>query len=222
MNGLMTVLRKELKCFLGSDKSTFFLYALLSVIWSFMLLSDGAVSGSAVTERLWIVFFAVIVGANFSNAAFISERVSGTLEILITSGLSRSAILYGKMAFITLMTSAIGAACAALAFLWSALSAGLVLSYPLGACDVAAYIAVAYLNAAAGAYLSVRMGNPRFLHFINLFMIGAIVALYGAASAYFNAHPLTLAAVFLLTGGIFTFLAKREFEGERIIRPVVF
>jgi ABC-type Na+ efflux pump permease subunit len=229
MSNITTVLRKELKCFAGSDKGTFFLYALLSVIWSFALLSGTGTTGAASapsdpfgTDRLWLVFFSVIVTGNFSNTVFISERVTGTLEILITSGLPRSSVLYGKMAFVILMTSVIGAACAALAFLWSALPIGLDFPRPLGISDALAYLSVTYLSAAASAYLSVRMANPRFLHFVNLFMIGGIMAACVAAGAFFDAHPSIFIVAFLLAGGIFTLLAKREFEGERIIRPVIF
>jgi ABC-type Na+ efflux pump permease subunit len=227
MSNFTTILKKELKCFSASDKGTFVLYALLSALWSFALLSDGSGGSSDFdpygTDRLWLVFFSVIISANFSATVFISERVNGALEILITSGIPRSSILYGKMAFVTLMTSIFGAACVALALLWSALlPIGMKFSRSLDVYDIFIYLSVTCLNAAAAAYLSVRMANPRFLHFVNLLMIGAIVAIYGAISMYFDAHPLILAAIFLVIAAIFTFLAKREFEGERVTRPVIF
>ncbi|MDR0330798.1 MAG: ABC transporter permease subunit [Chitinispirillales bacterium] len=214
MTGLAAILQKELKNLVNSDKGTFAVYAVISVVWSFSLLFDGG--------GIWLVFFSVIIAANFSATVFISERVSGTLEVLITSGVSRDAVLFGKMFFVIAMTSAMGAVCAALAFLWRVLLPDAGAARPLGLADAALYLGATVLNAAASAYLSARMGNPRFLHFVNLFMTGAAVAVYGAISSNTAAHPLILAAAFLLMGLAFAVLARREFAGERIIRPVIF
>jgi len=171
----------------------------------------------------------VIVTANFSGTVFIAERVNGTLEVVITSGLSRDAVLFGKTAFIIAMTSIIGLFCGALAAVWAAVLPEIVDTETLPALNrtfavnaAALYLSATLLNAAMSAYLSVRMGNPRFLHFVNLFLTGALVAAYAAAAALFTVHPYALALTFLLTGVIFTLLARREFAGERIIRPVIF
>ena len=219
MYGLKTIIQKEFKNFTGSDRSTLLIYLVISVLWSFTLLSydSGGIDGG-----LWLVFFSVIVAANFSGTVFISERVSGTLEVLITSGLSRDAVLFGKMLFVIVMTSIIGILCAALAALWGAVIPGVELSRALGAYEAALYLSVTYLNVAASAYFSVRMGNPRFLHFVNLFMTGFLVGLYSAASGFADLRPSILVLAFLASGALFTFLARREFAGERIIRPIIF
>ncbi|MDR2578879.1 MAG: hypothetical protein LBC70_08775 [Chitinispirillales bacterium] len=219
MTGLRTVIQKETKCFLASDKSTFLIYAVISLIWSFALFSGGGEAGG-----IWLIFFSVIVAANFSSTVFISERVNGNLEVLITSGLSRDAALFGKMIFVVAMTSAIGLVCAVLAALWAAVLPGADMLPSAGDCAGGAllYLSATFLNAAASAYFSVRLGNPRFLHFINLFIIGAFVGVYSAASVFFTAHPLILVSVFLVAGMVFTLLARREFAGERIIRPIIF
>jgi len=218
MSNLTTILRKEIKSLTGSDRSTLIIYLLISVLWSFTLLTGENGAGG----RLWLVFFAVIAAANFSGAVFISERVSGTLEILITSGLSRDAVLFGKMLFVIVMTSIMGLLCAGLAMLWGAVIPGLELSRTLGVYEAALYLSVTYLNAAASAYFSVRMDNPRFLHFVNLFMTGILAASYHAASGFAELHPSIEVLAFFLAGALFTFLARREFAGERIIRPVIF
>ena len=87
--------------------------------------------------------------------------------------------------------------------------------------DAALYLSATFLNTASSAYFSVRLSNPRLLHFINIFMLGAIVTVYSAVSSLFSLHHYFLAAGFLLQGALFTFLAKREFAGERIIQPVI-
>jgi ABC-type Na+ efflux pump permease subunit len=219
MAGLKAVLRKEVKNFTGSDRSALLIYIVISVLWSFTLLSggDGGIGGG-----LWLVFFSVIVAANFSGTVFISERVSGTLEVLITSGLSRDAVLFGKMLFVIVMTSIIGLLCAALAALWSVAVPDVELSRALGAYEAVLYFSVTCLNVSASAYFSVRMSNPRFLHFVNLFMTGVLVAIYTVVSGFIELHPYILVLAFLASGALFTFLARREFAGERIIRPIIF
>jgi len=217
MSGLTTILRKEMKNLTGSDRSALLIYILISVLWSFTLLSGENGFG-----EFWLVFFAVIAAANFSGTVFISERVSGTLEILITSGLSRDAVLFGKMLFVIVMTFIMGLLCAGLAMLWGAVIPGLAPMQALGVYEAALYLSVTYLNAAASAYFSVRMDNPRFLHFINLFMTGFLAVSYRAASGIVELHPSVEVLAFLSAGALFTFLARREFAGERIIRPVIF
>jgi ABC-type Na+ efflux pump permease subunit len=214
MTGLLTVLRKEFKCF-GADKGQFFLYAVMSAMWGMAFLFEG-VGGDTLSARFLCVFFAVIVTAGFSNTVFISERVTGTLEILITSGISRDAVFFGKMLFVVGMSVAVGLLCVFFFQAWGI--AFRFASMSLGIDDAAFYVSTAYLNAAVSACLSVRMGNPRFLHFINLLMTAGLVTLY---SVFMVPWPV-LAAGFLLIGALFTFLARREFAGERVTRPVIF
>jgi ABC-type Na+ efflux pump permease subunit len=151
------------------------------------------------------------------------ERMSGSLEILLTCGIPRSALLFGKMLFVCFMTACIGAACCACALLMGRFIAG-----PEGmTADLMTwhyavlYASATFLNAAASAYFSVLLPNPRLLHFINLLLTGFVMAVYTAVSLV---RPLPLesaAAALALLGVIFTVLARREFESERIIRPVV-
>ena len=148
------------------------------------------------------------------------ERLVG---ILLTSGMSRSAILYGKMLFVTVMTTAIGAACLACALLLRPVFNGLGdvprLHFEWSYCTL--YLGATLLNAASSAYFSVWLPNPRLLHFINLFLLGFIMTGYVAVSFV---HPFSIyfiAGLLALLSVLFTFLARREFESERIIKPVV-
>jgi len=221
MTGLTTIIRKELKNFACSGPGIFIMYAVISVLWSFMLVPNS----SSLAGFLWLAFFSVIVTANISSTVFISDRVNGTLEVLITSGVSRFAVLFGKMLFAIATASVIGLLCVSLSVVWAfalpevyGLDKGSPGTFGLYAFYAALYISAAFFNAAASAYLSVRMSNPRFLHFIILFMTGAIVAACSALNMQKTAPVLT----FLLAGTIFTYLARREFAGERIIRPIIF
>jgi len=217
MAGIITILQKELAGFIGSDKGVFGVYAIIVAVWSFMFLfGEDGVGG-----QLWFVFFSVIVAANFSSTVFISERINGTLEILITSGLSRDAILFGKMIFIIFMTAVIGFSCALLAGVLGVILPGIEGARAFGLYDAALYLSATFLNVASSAYFSVRLSNPRLLHFINIFILGAIITIYSVVSSLFNLHHYSLVAGFLLLSAVFTLFAKKEFAGERIIQPVI-
>ena len=88
MNQCLLVLRKEWLNFVCSDRSVFFIYLFLVAGWGMLLATMD--HGGSIGSPLWLVFFSVIIAANFSTTVFVSERMSGSLEILLTSGLSRS------------------------------------------------------------------------------------------------------------------------------------
>jgi ABC-type Na+ efflux pump permease subunit len=221
MNLIALMFKKEWINFVRGDRSVFFIYLILIAAWGGLLASMNTVSER--TLPLWFAFFSVIIAANFSSTVFVLERMSGSLEILLTSGLSRSAILYGKMLFVVVMATAIGAACAVCALLlrpWLPGAAETVPgSFTWPHCSL--YVSATFLNAAASAYFSVLLPNPRLLHFINLLLVGFIMAAYAAVSFV---HPVSLyfiVGLLTLLGIIFTLLAKREFESERIVKTVV-
>ena len=222
MSQMMLMFRKEWLNFVRGDRSVLVVYFIMVVGWGALLASMN--TGGATTAPLWIVFFSVVIAANFSSTVFVLERMSGSLEILLTSGLSRSAILYGKMLFVVLMTLLLGGACAVFALLLRPYIAALQRA-PADLRNLwpyfALYAGATFMNAASSAYFSVWLPNPRLLHFINLLLLGFIMAGYMAVSFI---HPLSLyfiAGILALLGVCFTFLARREFESERIIKPVV-
>lgn len=219
MKGLKTVIYKEWKCFTGSDRGVFILYAVLVLSWSFFLV--GGSDSSLRTGPLWLVFFSVVVAANFSNTVFISERISGALEILITSGLSRNSILFGKMSFVMGMSLVIGVGCMGLACLWQYLMYDneITVLVPM---DFITYAASAFINTAGSAFLSVRMPNPRLLHLANLFLTGCVIAIYTILSKYYPVPDFFFPLFLILAGLVSSILAKNEFNSERILQPVIF
>jgi ABC-type Na+ efflux pump permease subunit len=221
MKQVMIVFKKEWMSFVGSDRGLFAVYLVLIASWG-MLLATWKESVPIVTP-LWLAMFSVIVTATFSNTVFVAERVSGQLELFLTSGISRRGILYGKMAFVFCMTMLVGAACIGCAVFLRPLM------MPYGprtfaffnASGFALYAAATFLNAASTAYLSVVMSNPRMLHFINLLLVGFIVSVRIALESFFPVPFFAMPVALALLGIVFTILAEREFNGERIIKPVV-
>jgi ABC-type Na+ efflux pump permease subunit len=220
MNDVALIFKKEWMSFVGSERSVFFVYVMLVVGWG-MLLANWQNSQGAYLPLL-IASFSVIVAANFANTAFVNERITGSLEILLTSGVSRSGIVYGKLLFVVGVTLAIGAACIGLSvvlkpFALEATTSGSGITLSLWAI----YGAASFLNAAASAYLSIVLPNPRLLYLLNLLLINIIIAAQMVLSAFFPFPLMAGAGVMVMTGILFSVLAQREYDSERIIKPVI-
>jgi ABC-type Na+ efflux pump permease subunit len=205
--------------FIYGERSSFVVYGLLVLVWSSLIASNiGGQTQFAGT--VWWIFFSVIISGNFGNTVFIAERLSGSMEILLVSGLSRKAILFGKMLFVIAMTAIIGAACYGLALLWLLVQhneAALNQPYLLQA---TLYMCASAMNAASSAWLTTRLPNPRLAHFANLLGLACVIGVYAAMQAYLDVSPWWLAAVLLAFAALFARAALKDFYSERIIRPI--
>jgi ABC-type Na+ efflux pump permease subunit len=214
---ILLILKKEWRSFAGSEKGVFAVYGILVFVWSFLPLYNDLSFGGPV----WWLFFSVIVSGNFANTVFVAERLSGSMEILLTSGFSRAGVLMGKIIFVMLMSLAIGGLCFGLSFVWVALTGRLHLyateSFLIGAL---LYCAGTFMNAAAGAWMSIRLSSPRLIPFVNLLFVGLVFGIYYALRLTAPV-PVWLLVVFLAASGIvFLLLAKKDFNGEKIIAPL--
>jgi ABC-type Na+ efflux pump permease subunit len=220
MNNVALIFRKEWMSFVGSDRSVFFVYVILIAGWGMLLASWQ--NSQVMYLPLLIASFSVVVAANFANSAFVNERTTGSLEILLTSGVSRNGILYGKLLFVVGITVAIGAACIGLSVALKPVVSGTTMTGSGISVSIGAiYCAASFLNAAASAYLSIVLPNPRLLYLLNLLLINLILGLQMVLSACFP-FPLMAGTGFMVAAGIvFTFLAQREYNSERIIKPVI-
>lgn len=217
MNSAAVVFAKEWKVFLGADRGIFFLYAFLILSWSFMLITPGTTF--AQSGDLWLIFFSVIVSANFTNTVFIAERINGNLEILITSGITRKAMLSGKMLFTAGMSIVIGGICCGLSFVWNhVLGDGTPLTLDSG--DFLSFVLAVFFNTASGAYFSVKLANPRVLHLSNLLLLAGVVTAYSLLDSYIPLPSWSLQLVLALPAGALTLLAYRIYESEKLLQPV--
>jgi hypothetical protein len=223
VNPVILIFRKEWLNFCRSDRSVFIVYLFLVAGWGMLIATTEG--QSAASAALWLTFFSVIIAANFSSMVFVSERMTGSLEILLTSGLPRGAILYGKVAFVATMTLAIGGLCALVGAVirpvagaahGPALPDGAVVSH------VVLYFAATVFNAASSACFSVWLPNPRLLHFVNLLLLAAVMSAYTALSSLYSLPLHVVSAFLLVIGAVFLALGRRAFESERITKPVIF
>jgi ABC-type Na+ efflux pump permease subunit len=234
MNNITLIIRKEWMSFAGSGRSMFVLYAVLVAYWvvllatwqdpSLSILSQSAANrGTTVSYMpLWFALFSLIVTSIFANTVFVAERVTGSLEILLTSGVSRNGILFGKMLFVTGMTMVIGAVCIGLSLLIKqVVYHGPMEDISLIGFGYALYTAAAFLNAAASAWLSVVLPNPRIVPLLNLLLISVITGVQMAATFYLSVPPWAAAGAMVVLGCLFCALSRLEYDSERIIKPVI-
>jgi ABC-type Na+ efflux pump permease subunit len=221
MGDTLIVLRNEWRSFVCSDRGLFVVYAVMIVGWGFLIATWR--SYILFFAPFWLASFSVIIAATFANSVFVSDRISGSLEILLTSGISRTGILCGKLAFIFLTTLAVGALCMGLASIvrYMLLSAMVGAEVIIGASGIAVYCGAAFLTASSSAYFSVLLPNPRVLHFINLIMVIFLVCLYTALTSVWQIPLYVLAILLFLFGAVFFLLAKKIFDGERITKLII-
>lgn len=229
MSSIIAIIKKEFKNFSHSGRATIFLYALIASIWGVAIAETGDV--------YLLMFLAVMIVGSFTNTVFISERVNGALEILITSGFSRRAVLFGKMAYILLMAVIMLFVCMIFSTIMSVLMQmffydALIMNNALTSFSinfriaeaVSLYIPVAFMCVASSAYFSVRLSTPRFLHFINIFITGIITGISIIIIETYvpdgSNNPTIYDNIGFIAAGIFfTILADKQFSGEHPTRP---
>lgn len=224
MKEIWLVTRKEWKGFAKSDGWIFIIYGILVIAWGLLLSNNIGILTSG-TGYLWLAFFSVIISGNFTNMAFVAERMSGSLEILLTSGVSRKSILNGKILFIIIVSMGMGFLCYLVALGINGVKGEnvvfLIKVSPIGE-ELILYFSACFMNAACGAWFSVRINNPRILPFINLFILVIIVVIHGIVSEMYALTPWSLIIALGFVGILFYYFACRDFKSERVIQPVVY
>jgi ABC-type Na+ efflux pump permease subunit len=216
MKKINAILGKEWMNFKGSERGVFAIYGILVFFWSFFPLNRDLGAGP-----IWWLFFSVIISGNFSNSVFVSERLSGSMEILLTSGFSRKSVLFGKIAFVLCMSVVIGVLCFSMSIVWLSVSGrGGFLSAPEVLYGIGLYCCGAFMNATCGAWLSVRLQSPRIIPFMTIFIMAAMVGCFYLLSYVFGTHLWMLSIVFIAFAVLFLLLAKKDFDGEKVIQPL--
>jgi ABC-type Na+ efflux pump permease subunit len=224
MKNTLLILRRELGNFVQSERSSFVIQAVLVILWGAMV-ARNMQQLALEANVLWWVFFSVIVSSTFANATFVSERLSGSLEILLTCGVERRAILAGKIAYVILMSCLLGALSLGFSAACTLFSSSDAQSFFAAASPwrlAYLYLTACFVNASCCAWLSVRLANPRLSAFANLLVLSVIVCGHALLSAVWPASAWSLPLVLVCAGGLFLFFAVRDFGGERVIQPYSF
>lgn len=224
MKHILLIFIKEWKGFIKSDKWIFVIYGILICAWGY-LISNNMYSLSSKTGALWLAFFSVIISGNFSSSTFVAERMNGSLEILLTSGISRQSILSGKISFIVIMSTFMGILCYFFALGIRSAKGDhfhiLLKIIPVWKIIIL-YIAACFLNSSCGAWLSVRINSPRLLPFVNLIVLGIIVVVHELLSYKIALSLWSLSLILVAVGALFYGLALKDFRSEGVIQPLVY
>ncbi len=223
IRGIAVIVRKEFLSLLGSDRSILLLYGFVVFLWSFLFVGAG-VDRSAGGTSIWLLPFSVIVVSNFSQGVFVSERLTGAIEILLICGLSRRTIMSGKMLFVWAMAVVMGLACMGLGVLWATLAAAveavMPISSPLSPEYLVLFASAAAFNTSFVALLSIYLPNPRMSHLVNFLAVAAIMSVYFPCAPRLVAAEYVLSGVLVLCAVIAAAGVFRGAAGERIARPV--
>jgi hypothetical protein len=219
---VLTVIRKEWLSFVRSDKGMIAMYAVLLVFWSWLLITTNDEAGNS--KIIWLLTFAVVVGSNFFQSTYVIERVNGALEIILTSGLSRGAILLGKTLHVVLVTSAFGFACLGLSCLWGTFIPVSIARPEITYYDFAVFFGAAFYNAAAACWLSIVFPSPRLVPLMAVGLTMCMIAIYYAIPImYPPAKPFVdwiLLGGLIVVGALFQILARQAFNSEKVIQPI--
>jgi ABC-type Na+ efflux pump permease subunit len=217
MKKINAVVKKEWLSFFGSERGLLIVYAVLIVGWSFLPLA-----GTSQQQGMfgWLLF-AVIISSNFAGPVFVAERMSGAMEVLLTSGLSRSTVLWGKLLFVAMISSIAGACSFVLSLLWQN-CAGMPQSIHAANTlqNTLLFCAGVAMNTASTAWLSVRLRSPRTVPLTGMLFTALPVAVWYVFADTCSLPQWLLAAAVALFAALFIALAQKEFNGERIIQPI--
>jgi ABC-type Na+ efflux pump permease subunit len=210
------VVLKEWLNFKGSERGLLLVYGILVLAWSFFPLNKELGAGP-----IWWLFFSVIICGNFTNTVFVSERLNGSMEILLTSGFPRNSVLFGKIAFVLLISIVMGMLCFCLSMVWLRiagrekmfLSLEVIYNVLLFCCGV-------LMNVAFGAWMSFRLQSPRLIPFMTVMVMGGIVAGFYGLVFLFGLPQWTLGLILTIAAVIFGLFARKEFHGEKVIQPI--
>ena len=216
MKKINAILKKEWLNFKGSERGVFFIYGILIISWSFLPLNKEFGAGPT-----WWLFFSVIISGNFSNSVFVSERLNGTMEVLLTSGFNRDEVFFGKILFVLIMTIVIGASCFGLSMVWQFLNGHTTIQKDV-LLDMIFFFAGAAMNVAFGAWMSLRLQSPRIIPFMTIMLMGFVVAGFYALSFFAHTPQWLLGAALAVLAGVFGTCARNEFHGEKVIQPIHF
>jgi ABC-type transport system involved in cytochrome c biogenesis permease component len=221
MNQMWLIFKEEFEKLRFSEPGQHMMYVVMILCWS-ALLGINVSLGMMTLSTGWWLFFSVVITATLSTTVFVAELIQGALEILLTCGVSRRAILYGKILYCTLMSVAMGYACFALSILWHAVTAKAFgarhLTVPYT--ELVLYLSAAFFNTVFGAWMTIRLSSPRILYLLNMIAVAFIFGLWTALRTRFDLSEWWLIAGMTVLGLALIPLAERAFETERVIRPL--
>ena len=212
----MNLFRHELKVFFHSGKSSL-LFVLLTVISWGAMMGGHPLDTIESTTLVWVLFFSLVSSAGITTSVFIRERLTGVLEVLLTSGLSRRRIVLEKLLFSYGVVLVMGL----LTFV-VAIGVSGVLYDKLYSLNVVIQYFVAYSGGAlvlvsSSAWFALLLSNPRVAYLFNFLLISVLsgIALYLQGN---SSYWLSLVVTFFMPTLFFVYLAIGQLSKESVLQ----
>lgn len=219
---MFTIMKFEFRSLIKSGPSAIALLVFTALLWS-NYVSSQVTSIEDVGSFLWVISFAFVMTAGISYSVFIRERTNGALEILLTSGIEKLAIIQGKILFATIVSSLMGVTSFLVAFFikyvifreefyaWSELFDILIM-----------YIGSAVFITSLSAFYSLLLKTPRLIQFLNFMTIGILSSIYMVFNILLETRLEYFAITLLFLSAILNKISSKLFLREQVIEQVVF
>jgi len=217
----LTIFNYELKSLVKSAKSTIFSFALTSFFWG-IFFSLNIFSGEREYFALvWLLFFALLACAGFAGVSFVRERLSGSWEILIASGISRKTIFAAKFVFVQTASFLWGILTLLIAYIAAFYVWNFYVEISLPFVLAVFFFAALAINAIT-AYLTIINVNQRAIQLINFAVTTALsLALYFIDYEQISGK-LTIIAIILIPSVIVLLLAPKALYDDNIVQRVIY
>lgn len=218
----MTIFFHEFRAFIksGAMAVMFVFITVLSwgVMLGMMLIDDGVSEIDATQLHVWFLYFSLVTSAGIASTVFIRERLAGTLEVLLVSGVTRKELLFGKLGFSLVAMCLIGAATLEVAYLVSSYFSfdpvGLPVFYKL----FITYLGGSLVVSSSSAWLALTLRNPRMTHVINFFVLSGLVLLMAYTRREHGVTVLQFFPVYVVAMSPFLWLSLKQLRRQSVVQ----
>ncbi|MCL1945580.1 MAG: ABC transporter permease [Chitinivibrionia bacterium] len=217
----LTIFNYELKSLAKSAKSTIFSLAFTSFFWGIFFSLNIFTDARKEFLLVWLLFFAFLASAGFAGVSFVRERLSGSWEILIASGISRKTIFVAKFIFVQSASFLWGTLTLLIAYLSAFYVWNFYVEISLPFVFAIFFFASFSINAIT-AYLTIINVNPRAIQLINF----AIMSVLSTTIYFIDYEQIfgKLAIIFIiLVPSVFVFfLVPKALYDDKIVQKIIY
>jgi ABC-type Na+ efflux pump permease subunit len=211
----------ELKSLVKSAKSAIISLAFVSLSWGFFFSLNIFTGGQNHFGLIWILFFSLLASAGFANISFVRERLSGSWEILLASGISRKTIFWAKLVFAQSASFLWGMLTLLIAYLTAFHIWRQYTEYSFFFVLAVFFFAALSINVIT-AYMTLINVNPRVVQLIN-FAVMTILSL----AVYFIDYgeifgKITVTAIISTPAVFVSFLIPKALYDDKIVQNIVY
>jgi|GEM_PF-1977401 len=227
MDDFYIIFSHELKSLAKSAKSTILSLVLVSLFWGLFLSYNMLEFQNSI---IWIIVSALVTSSGFANVSFARERLSGSWEILLASGISRKTIFWAKLAFTQTATFFCGIITLTIAYAVMCAIFLFAPYYDLIFIDALLFLCTALSINAMTAYFTIINVNMRAVQLINMLAISVCITVIhyicGMDSGVYVFELWTdwakIIATLLIPAIVFLFLCNKTLYDDKTTLPITY